>query len=55
MEELVTDDDGDDQSRDTRNKIFEEYSQTWANDHPWIATACLQQPLFVISFGTFLT
>ena len=22
------------------------YSQTWGNDHFWIATTCLQQPLF---------
>ena len=25
---------------------FLKYIQTWANDHLWIATTCLQQPLF---------
>ncbi len=27
-------------------KIVSLYSQTWANDHLWIITTCLQRPLF---------
>jgi hypothetical protein len=32
--------------RTQSSKTFLNYSQTWSNDHFWIATICLQQPQF---------
>ncbi len=34
--------------------IFLKYSQTWANDHLWIATTCLQRHYFLVPFSLFI-